>query len=153
MRAFAVIVLTGVVVVGAVAQPPEPPKLPVPDLVKALIDTLKDADGEVRIYAGNALAAIGQPAVELLTTTLSDPNRDARAAAAYALGQMGADGAPATTALVKALKDSEIDVRRQAAQALSRIVLSQRLPSLPVQPLLPPPTPPVPPPVFPSVNP
>jgi HEAT repeat protein len=136
-----------------VAQPPEPPKLPVPDLVKALIDTLKDADGEVRIYAGNALAAIGQPAVESLTTTLSDPNRDARAAAAYALGQMGADAAPATTALVKSLKDSEIDVRRQAAQALSRIVLSQRLPSLPVQPLLPQLTAPVPPPVFPSVNP
>src|SRR3954462_9224775 len=127
MRAFAVIVLTGVVAVGAVAQPPEPPKLPVPvpDLVKALIDTLKDADGELRIYAGNALAAIGPPAVEALTTTLSDPNRDARAAAAYALGQMGADAAPAATALVKALKDSEIDVRRQSAQALSRIVLSQ----------------------------
>jgi HEAT repeat protein len=153
MRALAVIVLMEVVAGGAVAQTPEPPKLPVPDLVKALIDTLKDADGEVRIYSGNALAAIGPPAVEALTTTLSDPNRDARAAAAYALGQMGADAAPATAALVKALKDSEIDVRRQAAQALSRIVLSQRLPTIPIQPLLPLQQPSVPPPVFPSVNP
>ena len=68
-------------------------------------------------------------------------------------GQMGADAAPAATALVKSLRDSETDVRRQAAQALGRILLAQRLPVIPAQPLLLPPTPPVPPPVFPSEKP
>jgi HEAT repeat protein len=152
MRTFTPLVLAGLLSVPAAAQPPEPLKLPmpVPDLVKALIDVLKDADAEVRINAGNALAAIGPSAVEALTTALGDPNRDARSAAAYALGTMGSDAAPAVPSLVKSLKDAETDVRRQSAQALGRILLAQRFPSAPVQP---PPLPLPPPPVFPSEKP
>jgi HEAT repeat protein len=153
MRTFAVLALTGVLAVRTAAQPPEPPKLPVPtaDLVKSLVEVLKDSDAEVRINAGNALAAIGAPAVDALSATLADPSRDARAAAAYALGQMGAEAAPAATALVRALKDVETDVRRQAAQALGRIVFAQRLQALTAQ--SPAATPPPPPPVFPTENP
>src|SRR5437868_4811924 len=99
--------LTGLIAGNAAAQPPEPAKLPVPtqELIKALVEVLKDADAEVRINSANALGAIGPPAVDALTAALGDPNRDARAAAAYALGQMGSDGSPAAAALIKALKD------------------------------------------------
>jgi HEAT repeat protein len=137
------------------AQSVEPAKLPVPvpDLVKALIDVLKDADAEVRINSANALAAIGSPAIDSLTAALVGPNRDARAAAAYALGQMGSEGVPAVAALVKALQDAETEVRRQAAQALGRILLANRAPAGVVPPVLAPPTPLLPPPVFPPEKP
>jgi HEAT repeat protein len=119
--------------------------MPVPDLVQALTETLKDTDPDARVNAAIALAAIGAPAVDALTAALGDPNRDGRAAAAYSLGVMGADATPAVPTLVKSLKDAEADVRRQAAQALSRILLSQRL-STPGPQVMPPPPPP---PVFP----
>jgi HEAT repeat protein len=117
--------------------------LPVPDLVRALVEALKDTDPEARIGAGNALAAIGAPAVDALTAALAEPNHDGRAAAAYALGVMGADATPAIPALVKALKDAEADVRRQAAQGLSRILISQRVTTSGQPIVLPPPPPPV----------
>ena len=129
------------------AQPPGSLKLPmpVPDLVQALTETLKDTDPDARVNAAIALAAIGAPAVDALTAALGDPNRDGRAAAAYSLGVMGGEATPAVPTLVKSLKDAEADVRRQAAQALSRILLSQRL-STPGPQVVPPPPPP---PVFP----
>ncbi|MFO0808410.1 MAG: HEAT repeat domain-containing protein [Gemmataceae bacterium] len=131
------------------AQPTGTP-VPTRDLVAALIDTLRDADVEVRTYAATALAAVGTDAVEPLVATLSDKNPAARAAAAYALGQMGAPAAPGTAALVKALKDEVADVRRQSAQAIGRILLAQKPPATSLfQPL---PTPPdaAPPPAFPA---
>jgi HEAT repeat protein len=154
MRTIFSITLSGLMSGAAMAQAPTPVRLPVPtpELVKSLIEVLKDADAEVRINASNALAAVGSAAVEALTASLADPNRDARAGAAYALGQMGAEGAPAGAALVKALKDNETEVRRQAAQALGRILLAQRLPTAPAAPTLAPPQP-LPPPVFPPEKP
>lgn len=152
MRSIAAIGLSLIAIAPAFGQAPEPPKLsaPVPDLVQALIASLADVDLEVRVYAANALAAIGTPAVDPLMAALLSANRDVRSSAAYSLGQMGADAAPAAAPLIKLLRDVDTDVRRQSAQAIGRILLSQRLPTLPVQQ---PPTPPVqpPPPVFPPV--
>lgn len=152
MYRFAIAILATALAGRLAAHQPELPKIPVPtpDLVSALIDVLKDTDPEVRINAGNALAAIGAPAVDPLINTLSHRNREARSAAAFALGQMGAEAAPAATALVRALKDADTDVRRHSAQALSRIILAHRIPPG----LMPPPNPPaVPPPVFPTEKP
>lgn len=154
MRPFAVIGIAFAVISPAFGQQPDQPKLsaPVPDLVQALIGSLADTDLEVRVYAANALAAIGPPAVDPLIAVLMSANRDVRSSSAYALGQMGAEAAPAAAPLIKLLRDIDTDVRRQAAQAIGRILLAQRLPTLPVQQ---PPTPPVqpPPPVFPPEKP
>jgi HEAT repeat protein len=152
MSKFTMAILASALASPLAAQQPDQPKIPVPtpDLVAALIDVLKDADPEVRINAGNALAAIGSPAVNSLINALNHRNREARSAAAYALGQMGAEAAPAATALVRALKDVDTDVRRQAAQALSRIILAQRIPPALIPPANPPATPP---PVFPTEKP
>lgn len=152
MSQFTMAVLATALAGPLAAQQPELPKIPVPtpDLVSALIEVLRDTDPEVRINAGNALAAIGTPAVNSLIHSLGHRNREARSAAAYALGQMGADAAPAATALVRALKDADTDVRRQATQALSRILLAQRVPPGLLPPAIPPATPP---PVFPNDKP
>jgi HEAT repeat protein len=145
MRRAATVLMMCIVWPCWAAQPPEPLKLPLPltDLVKSLVETLKDTDADARVNAGIALAAIGSPAVDALTAALGESNRDARAAAAYALGVMGADATPAMPTLVRALKDVEADVRRQAAQALSRILLSQRRSPSGATVVVPPPPPPV----------
>ena len=82
-------------------------------------------------------------------TALQDRIPEARAAAAYALGQIGAPARSATPALMKALKDNEKEVRRQAAQALGRIIAAERLPSSTYATM----PPPAPPPVFPPESP
>src|SRR5262245_21421349 len=118
MRRFLFGILALAVVCPVLAQPPDRLNLrvPTPELVKSLIETLRDNDPEVRINAGNALAMVGSPAVDALVAVLGEPSREARTAAAYSLGQMGAEAAPAAAALVRALKDVDTDVRRQAAQ-------------------------------------
>ena len=88
------------------AQPPPEgtaPILPVPTrvVVAGLIESLSDTDPEVRQYAAVSLASVGTDAVEALTATLRGPNREARAAAAYALGQIGGAAAPATEVLLE----------------------------------------------------
>ena len=140
----------------AAQPPPAPPAAPEPsapvttrDLITALIESLRDTDSEVRLYAAAALGNIGAEAVAPLTTALQDPTREARAAAAYALGQIGAPARPATPSLMKALKDGEKEVRRQAAQALGRIIAAERMPSSTYATM---PTP-APPPVFPPETP
>ena len=138
------------------SQPPDPPTpvLPIPtrDVVAALIESLGDADPEVRQNAAVSLAYAGTDAVEPLTNTLRGANHDARAAAAYALGQIGGPAAPATPALVKALKDDDKEVRRQASQALGRIIAGTRPQPSEQRPLTPPVPVDAPPPVFPPVK-
>jgi hypothetical protein len=136
--------------------PPDPPTpvLPIPTrtVVAALIESLSDSDPEVRQNAAVSLSNVGAEAVEALTNTLRGTNRDARAAAAYALGQIGGPAAPASEALVKALKDEEKEVRRQAAQALGRIVAGARPQSGEQRQLIPPMPLDAPAPVFPPVK-
>lgn len=133
------------------AQPPEPPKLPLPvrEVVAALIETFKDVDPEVRVNSANALAALGESAVKPLMAVLVDPKAEVRAAAAYALGLMGVDAVPSVAGLVKLLKDGDKEVRRQSTQALSRILLAQRQPLVPLN--IPGVSPPVP--LFPEIRP
>lgn len=140
------------------AQPPPDgpgPILPIPTriVVAGLIESLSDSDPEVRQNAAVSLSSVGADAVRALTDTLGGTNRDARAAAAYALGQIGGPAAPATEALLKALKDEDKDVRRQAAQSLGRIVAGAKPAPPEPKPLAPPVPVDSPPPVFPSEKP
>jgi HEAT repeat protein len=149
--------LLGLVIVSRIpAQPPpEPaPALPIPVrlVVAGLIESLSDADPDVRTNAAVSLAYVGADAVEALTGTVRGPNKDARAAAAYALGEIGGQASPATEALVKALKDEDKEVRRQAAAALGRIVAGARQQPGEQRPLAPPVPIDAPPPVFPSIK-
>jgi HEAT repeat protein len=126
MRPLALIFLVSAAARLPAQPPPEPPTpaLPIPTrtLVAALVEALADADGEVRVNAAVALANVGADAVEPLIGALKHNNHDARAAAAYGLGQIGGPAAAATEPLMRALKDEDREVRRQAAQALARIV-------------------------------
>src|SRR5262245_37711357 len=100
-------------------QPPETP------VIDTLVESLKDPDVEIRMYACLALVQLGPSVLEPLVKALEGPDKFARAGAAYAIGQLGVDGLPAKQRLLKALKDNEKDVRRQAAYALSRLLSAE----------------------------
>jgi HEAT repeat protein len=75
--------------------------------VPALIDSLQDADGQVRFTGALSLARVGseaEEAVPALVTTLKDENRYVRANAVEALRQIGTP--EATTAAFDHLMDS-----------------------------------------------
>ena len=127
--------------VRADSPPPDP-------LVTALIETLGDADQEVRQNAGIALGSVGPRAVPSLLAVLGDGNPNRRAGAAYALGRIGHGSREAVPALASALRDKDVNVRRQASLALGR-VLAPELATGPVAPVLTGPS--TPEPVFPDV--
>ncbi|HEV2348234.1 MAG TPA: DUF2961 domain-containing protein [Terriglobia bacterium] len=58
------------------------------------------------------------PALDRLTATLSDPNPEVRAAAAWAIYRLGPKGAPAVGEVARLLKDENIQVREFATLAL-----------------------------------
>ena len=60
------------------------------DAVHQLIITLRSGDFAVAWHAGNALVAIGRPAIEPLHACLSDPNPGVRADALRLLSELGA---------------------------------------------------------------
>jgi hypothetical protein len=85
--------------------------------VQALIEALKDGDGQVRKQAAWALGMKGgQKAIDLLVAALRDQDASVRAEAAWALGMQG--DRRAVEPLVAALKDEDGRVRSQAAWAL-----------------------------------
>jgi HEAT repeat protein len=115
----------GLTAAVAVAAPP----LPEPDtkeLVKKLVEALKDPDPDVRQNLGSALAKIGPEAVEPLVEALKGENPDRRAGAAYTLGLIGPTAKTALPALLEALKDEAVEVRRQASYAIARLIPENR---------------------------
>ncbi|HEY2760874.1 MAG TPA: HEAT repeat domain-containing protein [Pirellulales bacterium] len=76
-----------------------------------------------QIAAADALGRIGQPAVPALIETLSDANPEVRLQACRALTYMGVKGVNAVPALMQRINDqSEVEaVRIQAANALGQI--------------------------------
>jgi hypothetical protein len=96
-------------------------------LIPALLEALKDEDGEVSYNAYLSLSALGSDAVPALLETLQGKDKEMRAFAASVLGHMAAEGKgdlarPALPALTKALKDEEKSVRRAAARAIRQIL-------------------------------
>ncbi|MDZ8263042.1 HEAT repeat domain-containing protein, partial [Nostoc sp. ChiQUE01b] len=85
-----------------------------------LIAALKDSDSDVRDYAAEALAKIGNAeAVPGLIAALKHSKSDVRSSAAEALAKIG--NPEAVRGLIAALKDSKSDVRSSAAWALGNI--------------------------------
>jgi hypothetical protein len=84
-----------------------------------LIPLLRDGDGFVRWQAARALQKVHSPAAvdPLIEVATDDPDADARAAAAYALGQF--DDPDAFDALVSALLDADYGVAANARTALA----------------------------------
>jgi HEAT repeat protein len=117
------LVLFGWTAAIAVAAPPTAVTEPdTKDVVKKLVEALKDPDPDVRQNLGSALAKIGSDAVEPLVEALKGDNLDRRAGAAYTLGLIGSNAKSALPALLDALKDDSVEVRRQASYAVARIL-------------------------------
>lgn len=118
------------------------------EAIHALLEAERDDDSDVRLAVERALAAIGKEHVQAaqkratqfearnffplfgfkpeeipaLILMLRDPNPNARAMAATALGNLGAR--EAVPDLIKLLKDDDEDVRRRAAHSLQTMGVS-----------------------------
>src|SRR5204862_189778 len=92
-------------------------------LVRMLGDALTGGQGDVQVFAAEALGKVGGPAVPVLMPALDDTNPAVRqpAAAAHALGQIGPDAKGALRPLGKALADPSQHVRKMAAEALGKV--------------------------------
>lgn len=121
------------------------------DAIHALLAASRDDDADVRMAVERALAAIGKDNVEGaqkratdfearnffplfgfkpeeapgLLIMLKDPNSNARAMAATALGNLGAK--EAIPELLSLLKDDDLDVRQRAANSLQSLGVSTKL--------------------------
>ena len=94
----------------------------VPELTKLL----RDADGDVRVAAAEALLKISpdarhEEALAVLIAALRSPELLVRRRAAEALGGRGARAKDALSALQAAVQDAEPEVRASAVEALKRI--------------------------------
>lgn len=89
--------------------------------LRVYVDKLRHATEADRPGVIRAIGSFGEdaePAIRELANALSDPDRQVRSAAAWALSQAGPKGASAVPALDKALTDSSPHVRELAAVAL-----------------------------------
>jgi len=80
---------------------------------------LSDRNTKARLDAANALARMGDEALDAVTTLMNHDNYAIRRIAAYVLGKIG--NSDSVEILVDALGDDNSDVRKSAAQALNRI--------------------------------
>ena len=87
--------------------------------VPAIIERLKDTDGEVCYTAIEALYYVGAGAVPATMAALKDDDDNVRICAAEALRRIG--DARAAPALMEALNDRNSSIRETAAQALGSI--------------------------------
>lgn len=94
-----------------------------PEVGPALAGAMGAQDRDVRWAAASLalrLARVHPSAIEMVKSTLQDPNPIARKMAAYGLGAIGAF-APALDELVAALPDPERDVRRAVILAIDKL--------------------------------
>jgi HEAT repeat protein len=96
--------------------------------VQPLIKTLSSNDGERLLNVAQTLIAIGEPAYTAVVTALSDPDKDIRAGAAFALREWG--DLRSIDVLIRALTDSEANVRSMSACALGNSMRAMLLNSL-----------------------
>ena len=88
----------------------------------ALRELLSSSDIDCRWWVTRALGEIDSAlAIALLIDRCSDPDRDVRACAIYALGTFGEKSADAIPILLRCLADSSVYIGGLAADALARI--------------------------------
>ncbi|MEX0685306.1 MAG: HEAT repeat domain-containing protein [Balneolales bacterium] len=94
-----------------------------PDVVKPLIDYLKDADSEIRAQAAKMLGDVSyKPASEFLMPLLKDGNSRVRFFATEALGRIGyAQALNPIIEMLEANDDQDVYLRHGGAIALERI--------------------------------
>ena len=100
-----------------------------------LIETLKDADKDIRKYAADILGEIGdRKAISPLINALRDSDDNVRSSAAEALGKIGGD--EVVNSLVYVLTNTEDDIwlRYSALEALGKT--GSRMPIGPIVTLL-----------------
>ena len=91
-----------------------------PAMIRSLLESLKDDNGQNRQSAARTLGEIGDPtAIPGLIAALRHRSENTRTAAAAALGQIG--NPLAVGALLEALQDRDYLVRQTAVQALGEI--------------------------------
>lgn len=98
--------------------------------VSALIEALKDPNGDVRETALRSLARIDDPDAvpAIAATALSDPSTEVRRTAAFQLGRIGSSNA--VPALIETLDDPSRDVRMSALRSLERIGDERAIPRI-----------------------
>jgi serine/threonine protein kinase len=109
----------------AATLPPvtRPPTPAIPPEVAQLMGSLREADGNTRWKAAEALGNLGAQAagaVPALTSLLSDRQETVRWRTAEALGKIGPDARSAVPALVRGLSENGL-VATESAKALGRI--------------------------------
>ncbi|WP_321507032.1 HEAT repeat domain-containing protein [uncultured Methanoregula sp.] len=90
-----------------------------PRAIQPLIAALGDFDKSVREQATLALSAIGQAAIEPLSTAMKEPKWETRYRAAEALGKIADE--KAVKPLIQGLKDNRDHVRYMAAKGLREV--------------------------------
>lgn len=91
-----------------------------PEFVAEIADALRE-NPQLHRYAMIALMDVGPVATPVLVQSLSDADPEIRVDAAHILGRLGPPAEAALPALARALDDSDLSVRGAAANALSNI--------------------------------
>jgi predicted Zn finger-like uncharacterized protein len=110
--------------IGLDIKAADPKALDLQPSLPALAAALEDADGNVRLFAAQALWAIerkGDALVPVLIKLLQDRDAELRAKAADALGALRQEAKAAVPALNDALKDENPKLRLHAATTLGKI--------------------------------
>ena len=108
-------------------------------LVAALVQTLADKDGAVRVSAASAMGRLGpaaQDAIPALEQALKVGDAGVRQEAVRTIGKIGTAAEKSFPALVQALKDSDANTREAAAKALGTIALVTTVPKDVIQTLI-----------------
>jgi HEAT repeat protein len=109
------LVLLPVLLLCACSKEEKPPDIP------ALLTQLQDTREGVRGPAIISLIAIGEPAAVPVTTLLTHPDHNVRAAAAQTLWGLGQKAKGVVPQIAQALSDSNAQVRANAAMSLETI--------------------------------
>lgn len=91
------------------------------EAAEAIGQALQSDNDSVCNSAANALAAIGRPALPVLTAALESDRFSCRCRAASAIGAIGPSAVSSADALAKLCNDDDRRVRRDAADSLARI--------------------------------
>ena len=119
MKRLIILLLALVVFAGAATACD--PSLDANIAIRALRDENKDVRLRVAAAETLGRIGPEVGVVRALTQTLEDANADLRVAVAEALGQIGPEAAEAVPALIQALEDESGEVRQAAACALEAI--------------------------------